>query len=229
MSTFFFGTLQKAVYMVSCDTLWKFTGIPSERTALSVTRAVLSAGGSLSPTIRTLGPTYLPFFTYFDLLKYFLATGTFAVVFALKSTCGPLAPPASSYPGRPGWMKWVAMSPTVGPPRVLRSASRSIAAYTALRRFGSLNGVSCVFSAMYRLPWPLVNEICFLYFVTPSLTIGAGGDSPETASLPVRICRPATVTSAPSCPSILSTYAGRKSFFGSQFGLRTSTTLLPAL
>src|SRR3954447_11419451 len=90
MSTFFFGTLQKAVYIVSCETLRKLTGMPSERTSLSVTCAVLSAGGSLSPTMRIFGPAYLPFFTYFDLLKYFLATGMLAVVFWLKSTCGPL-------------------------------------------------------------------------------------------------------------------------------------------
>ena len=67
---------------------------------------------------------------------------------ARKSTPGPASPPASSKPGCPGGIQCVGMSPTSGPPNALRSASRSNAAESALRTFGSSNGFVVFLSAM---------------------------------------------------------------------------------
>ncbi len=117
------------------------------------TSAVLAATPTLEPTIRIFSvPSYLP-----DAkpaaLKYLAETsGSGLPSTDRKSTPVPFAPPASSKPAVPGGRKCVAMSPTVLPPRVSSSALRSMPAMTALRTFGSSNGLIVVFSAIQRPP-----------------------------------------------------------------------------
>src|SRR4051794_28652728 len=53
--TFFPGTPQKLVYMVSWDTSRKLTLNPSDRSCWRTICAVLSSGASLSPTMRIFG------------------------------------------------------------------------------------------------------------------------------------------------------------------------------
>ena len=79
---------------------------------------------------------------------YFSATAMSPFGFDTKSRSGPASPPASSKPGIPGGMKWVATGPISSPPRVLRRSVRFDAAITALRTLMSSNGGSVVFSAM---------------------------------------------------------------------------------
>ena len=66
----------------------------------------------------------------------------------------PFSPPDSSKPGMPGGMKPWAIGPMNSPPRVLRSASRSKPAMTALRMLMLSNGFLVVFSAIQRVPPP---------------------------------------------------------------------------
>src|SRR3954447_11219770 len=93
--TFFFGTLQKLVYMAECSTLRKFTLNPSCLSVCRNTCAVFDPGSSESATKRICGPLYLPLGKPAAFM-YFLATVMSPLGFLLKSTWGPAAPPPSS-------------------------------------------------------------------------------------------------------------------------------------
>ena len=79
---------------------------------------------------------------------YSFASATFAVGFDVKSKPGPSSPPASSKPAIPGGRKCVAVVPSVGPPRVCRSAVRSITALIARRTLTLSSGLTVVLSEM---------------------------------------------------------------------------------
>ena len=106
---------------------------------------------------------------------------------------------------------------------------RSEFAITALRTLMLSNGGSVVLNATYRLAPLTVTASWSGYLVAASFRPSAGGEkSPFTWSLPVRIFVEAdTVSLKPSWKSILSTYAGRQSVFGSQFGFRSRVMSLP--
>ena len=88
-----------------------------------------------SASIGRLGSSFLA------ASMYFLASAGSPLGLAMKSRDGPLAPPASSKPGKSMGRKCVARSPAAVPPRVSCSALRSEAATTALRTLRLSNGL----------------------------------------------------------------------------------------
>src|SRR5665213_1695663 len=129
-------------------------------------------------------------------------------------------------------MKCVAIVPSVGPPRVRRSALRLITAETALRTLTLFSGGIVELSEMYRLPslgrmwnWGFCAEVSPCW----RMLTGGAAKSPLIRSLPLSVWRLATVTSLPPLNMIwLKLACTSGSVDPCQLGLRTRSRSRPA-
>src|SRR5215213_1382700 len=136
------GTLQNFVYIVEWGTWRKFSLNPMSSSCDAATSAARPPTPESSPTTRILSlPSYLPLLMP-AALKYLAMTALSpAGFFSQSASGGGLLPPASSNPGSSGGIWCCMIGPITGPPRVRRSALRSMPAMTALRTLMSSNGL----------------------------------------------------------------------------------------